>query len=358
MGKMVLVAVIGVMLVSEVVGNWSALREKYDVEYWQDVFLDSQVTRGGKARNVLSDYDLYAIVGYKYLHGDSPMNLHPEVPPLGKQIIGLGILLFGNQNLINFYIGLACLGLVYLLGRQLFGQSAPALASVLVLAVNGEFRHLLSSSNLDIPQLFFLLLSVAAFVKGIKVRYWFWLSSFSLGLMMATKFYFNGLILMGVYILCLLILRRFEVFIRYIVSLIFVPLGYVLPYIPALIYQPDLIYFLKFQRWMTSWWAGNAGGTWGSIFPLIFTGWWKTWWGETTDYIRVQEWDITWPILTTWGLTGIVKIVRKKDSKMFLIWLWPAVYLAFLAFTTPFPRYTAALFPFWSLLTVYLLTKK
>jgi len=151
--------------------------------------------------------------------------------------------------------------------------------------------------------------------------------------------------------------QNFNVFIRYVISLVFAVVGYVVSYVPGLIHHPDLLDFLKFQRWLASWWAGNTAGQVGDIYNIIFTGSWKAWWTAVPTIIRVEEWNITWPVLATLGTTSLLKIIKTRNFKVFLLWLWPAMYLLFLTFTAPFPRYTVMLFPFWALLTVYMFKK-
>lgn len=355
MGKQLLPVILILTLAPWIWQNRQVWLAKYDVPYWQDAFEDSQIVRGDKARAWLSDYDLYAIVGYKYWRGDNPMNLHPEVPPLGKYLIGASILVFGNPAVMNLILGMAGLFLLYLTARQLDMSAAAAWAGILLVSLDQNFRTLLATSNLDIPHLFWLSLSLFSFLKSASSPRWFWLSSFSLGLMMATKFYFTGLLLLGVYLLVLLVRRHFPNFIVYVSSLIFVPLGYVLAYVPALIYRPDVIGWLRFQRWLTGWWAGNATAPWGGIFPLLLAGRWHTWWSQRA-VILPGEWSVLWPLTAALGLAAVVKIASRRRLPLFLIWLWPVVYLAWLSFTSVFPRYLVALTPFLSMLTVYLIS--
>src|SRR3990170_4945370 len=216
MKSWILLGLIICSLVSFILANRMIWLEKYDVSYWQDAFEDSQIVRGDKARDWLSDYDVYAIVGYKYWHGDDPLHFHTEAPPLGKQIIGLSIELFGNQNMMSLLLGLGCLGLLYVLGLQVFGLSTPALGAVLLLSVDPQFREMVLSSNLDIQQLFWLLVSLTSFIAGLSRPKWFYLASFSLGLFMTTKIYFSGLVVLATYLGYLFLLGNFSIFITYV----------------------------------------------------------------------------------------------------------------------------------------------
>lgn len=353
--KVLFIGTIAIYLTGFILRNQSVWTKKYDVEYWQDAFLDSQIQRGDKARNWMSDYDVYAILGYKYVNGEDPLALgNPEAPPLGKLMIGLSIKVFGNQNIGSLIFGIGGLSALYLLGKELFKKPEWAALPVLLLLLNGSFMTSLVSSNLDIIQTFFLIVSLLYLVKSKDNNLYYCIAMFMVGLLMATKYFVNGAVLILVMLIYTLIQGIFEKFIFFLTSLIYTIYGFIISYITVLVRNPDPISFVKFQLWLLEWWIGGAHSVWGSIFPMIFLGKWRTWWRGVPSFIHFNEWDITWPLLAFFGLISIVKIIKKKDMQMFLVWLWPATYLGFLTFSTPFPRYTLALFPFWCLTTVYL----
>ena len=192
----------------------------YNIGFWQHEFLNTQIVKGDKAKRWYSDTEIYAITGYKYIRGENPTQIHPEVPPAGKLLIGGSIILFGNENLGNLILGFASLVLIYLLGRHMFsGHSPAALLAVLLTSLDPGFRASLTTANIDIPQLLFLLFSLWAFLKAQDNPFWFGFSSFGLGLMMATKFYATAGVLFAVYCVFLLIKGRFKPFIYFFISL-------------------------------------------------------------------------------------------------------------------------------------------
>lgn len=333
----------------------SKFSAKYDTAYWQKEFPFSQVVMGGKATHFLSDEELYAILGYKYVRGEDPAKLHAEVPPLGKYLIGLSIITFGNENIVNLILGLLSLILLYQIGLVVLKQKTLALLAVLLESLDSEFRYLVTTSNLDVPQIFLISFSMLMFIKGLKNHRLLPLASLSLGLLMATKFYFNGILLGFVYFLFLLINRKFTPFVHFTLSLPWIAVGYILPYLVTIVKNPDIIEFLKFQRYLTSWWAGNARVPFGGIWSIITTGWWRTWW-EGPTYIKVAEWNFLWPTVTALGLLSIIKIIKSKNQAARLSWLWCATYLTFASFISAFPRYLLAVFPFLSVLAIFWLT--
>jgi hypothetical protein len=326
-----------------VVGNFILVNKfvyftKYNISYWQKEFSFSQVAKS-KPEHFLSDYELYSIVGYKYWLGQNPMEMHPEVPPLGKYLVGLGIVLFENNSIMNLVLGLACLLFVYLLAKETTESSGVALLSVLLLSVDQLFVEHLTTANIDIPQLLFLLISLWAFNRKNYI-----LASVGMGLMMGTKFYLNGLILMGVYFLYLLIMQEFRPFMLYVLSLPFLVIAYLVTYTYSFYLGTGFWEFIKFQRWLGDWWAGNARVPWGGILEVIFIGKWHTWW-DGSKYIPVPNWSVLWPITMIGGIFGL-------NKKTLLLWLWVLTYLVFLTLTSPFPRYMIAILPFATILAL------
>ena len=323
----------------------------YDTRFWQNEFPKTQLVIGDKADRFYSDTELYAILGYKYALGQNPVTMHPEVPPLGKQIIGAGIILFRNQNLASLLLGLGGLSLLYLIGLKVSPSRTVVLLTVLLVSLDRVFHTLISDSYIDTPQLFLFLLSLYLFLSSLTNQRRFILASLSLGLMMATKFYFNGLLLLAVYLIYLTLQRNFRIFMGFTLSLPAVAIGYLLPYTYSFITGFGLTDWIRLQRWMTSWWAGNARVPWGGIFSIIFTGNWHTWWGNR-DIIAVGEWTPLWPLAAVLGFISIFQIIKNRNYPGLLLWLWCIFYLLFLSVTSPFPRYLILLMPFLYLLTL------
>jgi len=346
-----------VFFASFVAAGWSKYTTPYNLDYWQQEFSISQIVLGNKARHFFSDSELYAILGYKYVTGQDPAKMHAEVPPLGKLIQGWGIVTFGNEKIANLILGLGTVVLVGLLAFQVTGSHAASAASALLYALNSQFLELLSDSNIDIPMVFFLLLSQIAFLKGLRRPKWFILASLSMGWLMATKFYFNGLILFGVNSLALLLYQQFKSFVAYIASLPLVLAGFAMPYAQTFYHDPNPYHFIQLQSWITGWWAGNARVPWGRIFPMLFVGKWYTWW-KGPPVIPITYWDFTWPLLAITGILGGMKSVLSRNLGVGYLFLWVGAFVGFLSFTSPFPRYLVAVFPYLIILTVYLFTHR
>lgn len=314
--------------------------------YWENSFQNSQVIYGGKAKYTLSDYDLYAIVGYKYWHGDSPTKLHPEVPPLGKLIIGASITFFSDQTLFNFLSGLSCLCLLYFIASFLEINLVFRSVFMLLLVTDKLFIESMTTSNLDIFQLNFVLLAFYTYLHRKFAFTWLFV-----GLLMTVKIFVPGLILSGLMIGHTLYVYGFSGFINLIKFLPAMIVGYLLPYSSAILSQ-SAFEFIKFQRWLISWWAGSSKTPPGGILSIIYNGSWQTWWGKK-EIIFVVSWSPLWPISIVGGLSSLFRIISLK-SNWSLIWGWLAAYLTFLFLISPFPRYLVLVIPFSYLLTTKL----
>src|SRR3989344_4620992 len=69
--------------------------QSFDPKVAEDRYLNSSYGKI-RASYILSDEELYATEGYFLVRGRDLHQLTPGHPPLGKYIIGLSILIFGN----------------------------------------------------------------------------------------------------------------------------------------------------------------------------------------------------------------------------------------------------------------------
>lgn len=343
-----------VLIIFNILSLSDRLFTAYPANYWSHQFSKSQIVIGDKAPYFFSDSQLYAILGYKYLRGDLPTNLHPEVPPLGKMLIGTSIFLFKNENIASFLFSLCNLILIYLLGRFIGLPGQWSVLSLILLSLDLQFWDLATSSMLDMFLLTFLLISFLSFYKGQKNPRWFLLSSLFLGFMAGTKLYFTALLAMAVCILTMVFSGSFKMFIRHIISLPVFLLGFFLPYMTSFFSGMGIMEFIRFQRWLTSWWAGNSKIPFGGIFPIIFLNRWYTWWGSR-EVISVSGWNLLWPITAILAYLSPLKLIKSQNTLLLSIELWIFGYLIFMSITSPFPRYLLLLFPFWLVLALKLI---
>jgi len=140
----------------------------------------------GNVNWFISDSDIYAIAGWKYVNGATPYDFNIEHPPLAKYLIGLSELVFGNQNTMSVIFGVLSLLIVYGLAKKVMLDPIFSLVPVYMLSLERLYLELSSTSMLDIYLIFFLLLSVHLFTTR-KSNFRTLLASATLGLAMACK---------------------------------------------------------------------------------------------------------------------------------------------------------------------------
>src|SRR3990167_8189705 len=129
--------------------NRAVFFSKFDEVYWKDKYEHSQWKLPLSVRT-LGDDGLYLYEGFRLIHGGDPTLLNAEVPPLGKYLIGLSILLFGNGHWYGFIVNASVIFLVYLLTKNMFVTALVATDPL----ITSQFPL----TMLDSLQLMFLLL--------------------------------------------------------------------------------------------------------------------------------------------------------------------------------------------------------
>lgn len=126
-------------------------------------------------------------------------------PPLGKWIIGFGMWLFGSENSYSWRIstallGIAAVGILFLIAKQLFKSTAWALSAAFLFAIDGHAIVLARTALLDNSLMFFALLAFYFLLKDQQLRnidatIWFrpWLIASGVALGAATAVKWSGL---------------------------------------------------------------------------------------------------------------------------------------------------------------------
>src|SRR3989344_5051910 len=73
-----------------------------------------------KKGGFIPDETLYSFNGGALVQGTSPILVNPEIPPVGKYLIGLSILFFNNEHIIILFSAVISLIMLFLIGRQIF----------------------------------------------------------------------------------------------------------------------------------------------------------------------------------------------------------------------------------------------
>jgi len=344
------------------ISHRSTYLSSFDPQFWLNRYQQSTYVKGDKGEVILSDAEYYRIRGYLYLKDlVSPADLAPSHPPLGQYLLGLSIFIYGNPFVISFIFGAIAILLIFLLALKL--SSRPWIALLVSLAVFFEpmFNASLTDSMLDLFLLVFSLATIYYYLRWLDHPRFLYLllSQFMLGLSFATKFFPTTLPLFSALMLTTLFTKDFQRFKSHIVSLIFIPLAYLLGHFTYFFHQTSLLEFFRFQRYINAWWAGSPQVAPFSVWDLIYFNRWHTWWGSQS-ILPSQDWWAGWPILISAGLLSLPLLhLLKRRSFLSLLPLYATLFFSLILFSfeAVYPRHLFLVLPLCYLLLVNVIKK-
>jgi hypothetical protein len=303
----------------------------FNIASLEDKYFTSSYILGDKASHTLSDADLYVVEGNMLVNqGKDLEKLTPGHPPLGKYIIGLSQKFFHNPYVFQFVSFALVLFVFFNLSNSLFLTLILSFEPLLVSQIN--------KTLLDTYLLVFQLAAIWFFLKFLKQKKPKFATalfiSFFIGLSLATKFFPVSFPLVVSLVLFTLISGNFKKFTQLTLSLPFAGLAFLLGHLSYFVHHPSLILFIKYIRYQINWWAGSPQVAPFSIFKIIFSNQWSTWWGE--GIIKVKDWWLGWPILTSLALVSF-------QNKFLFVYL--IISLFFLSFQAVFPRHLLSIMP-------------
>lgn len=343
--------------------NLSKFTEKFDPKKYEEKYNKSQYVIPN-SKNPISDAELYAYAGYKYIIGENPLYLNAEHLTVGKYLIGLSTVIFNNENystllviilfiLISFY-------LIFNLTKSLL------LSSFLILLITSDSfikDSLISSPLLDIYQLFFFFISLIFFINWHQNKKIIYLISAGifLGLFSASKFYLATLIILCTYFIFLIITKKesLKKNLFYLISIMFfLIITFTATYTISFIKGSTINEFIKSQKWIFNFWRFNSLNNVdakGNFLNLILFNKWKIWW-DNKHFINYKDWNLSWPIFYITGLfMSILNLVNFKkqkskltilDNYLLIISIWIINYSFYLYFIPIYPRYLILIYPF------------
>lgn len=306
--------------------------EPFDSIHVGKVYSQSQYVIGNASKEGIGDDWLYAFAGYYYLfQGGDVSSVNFEHPPLGKYLIGLSILFFGNENVINIFYFTFLLFLTYKISRILNNNSLLALLSVTVLSYDPLFLDNLPRSMLDLPFTLFFIGGVYFFLKGLWKANNYYFSFIFWGMAFSTRFFPALVIIYAYMILTVLILQKKHIR-QFIFASASVPLIYLIAHISFFVYHPSLIEFLRHKKWMLAWFTGTPVLT-GNILRVIFTGMYLD---STKVLVREAHWVPVIPLVVILAITYFRKkmLKLKKYHNLAVVYGICVIYLIYLTVLT------------------------
>lgn len=326
--KFIFIAII-IRLAIFIVVNQDFFTRKFDLTYISDTYSKSQYVLGPASKNGIGDDGLYTFAGYYYLFqkGDvSAVNF--EHPPLGKYLIGLSLLIFKNENIINIIYFVILLITTYRLGQILLKDRLLSLISAGILAADPLFLDNLIRSLLDLPFTLFSTLAVYFFILGLQKPKYNYLSMLFWGAAFSTRF-FPFMVIIFCFLLAVTFFYKRKNLRIFLFSSLLIPIIYLTSHISFFVYHPSFIEFLRHKKWMLSWFAGSKKIV-GNIWINIFTGYYF----DTTDkLVRNNLWFLAVPMTVTLALLQFKKLVLKNIGMLIIYWTC-LLYLIYLTFLT------------------------
>ncbi|MBI2405417.1 glycosyltransferase family 39 protein [Candidatus Gottesmanbacteria bacterium] len=324
--------------------NRALLTSRFDAAYWKDRYKHSQWQLPVSSRTI-GDDGLFLYEGYRLVKGDNPADYNAEVPPLGKYLIGLSIVIFGNGHWYGFIIATLTIITFFALAKLLFKNTVANLAVTLLFLTDPLLTSQFPLTMLDSLQLFFLLgtflfltritttkrpSSLLAIALGI-----------SFGLFSAAK---TPVFSPVIGIILLIILWKS----RHSTKTILFFLGgafaaYLAPYIPYFLQGHSFIEWIGVQKWMMGFFQSSllSPNTGSAITTLLF---------NRTQNLFTHVWELgtlwspSWPLIT---LIGIGILLHGKLNRRFIPVAVSTLLLLIILSVIPFwIRYLLLVLPF------------
>lgn len=345
---------------SELLSFWSGQQR----QQLNDLYSNSQYILG-EAGEKIDDETLYLYAGMVYAHGENPVEVNFEHPPLGKYLWGWSWRYFGNPYFLNPLVVLLALLMFYLLGRQLglpdwtliVGQALL----IILLQPSSLLRSLLDTQLFALSLTFFVLL-----FSKLPPLYRSLLGGVVLGMLASIKYPLPNL-LPFILVLGLLSTTMKK---RYFLplSLIVAALVYLLSYWAYFASGKNLLDWFSFEKYRLSWWLNDRAQRFYLIWQVLFLGKSHAWW-QGGGWHDDGGWSPILPITFIISLFSLFVTAAenkfrlwsccRRRSQFCLLTIYSFIFLLLYTIgSAPYARYLYLLFPIWYFLSSKLFLAK
>ena len=268
----------------------------YDYSYFGKLYSQSQYIKGSASEGGIGDDGLYAFAGYYYITGGDISRVSFESPPLAKYLIGVSIILFHNELVINLFYAVILLITVYQLGILLTGDRLIAATSAVLTIIDPLFTNQYAFSMLDLPMTLLFLGGLVFYLYGSKQKNpyrEFFISALFFALSFTTRFF--PILPLLLLILGMNLVKRgrrhwlsFSIFICLVL-----PLTYIIVHLQYIL-SHSFMDFLHYQYWIIRWRFGEPFVV-GNMLTTILTGYYRSWWQQNL-WLRRTDWSLLVPV--------------------------------------------------------------
>lgn len=322
-------------------GDWG----RVDINKLQTQFDHSQYcVPTCEFRGNIDDPELYTLSGYRYIQGVSPEAINPELQPLTKYLFGLSTHIFSTPLPAQFIFGLLTLLLLTILARRVMPYPT-ALLPALLLSLDPLFKDQLITPYLDLSVAMWVLV-LLYLLSHKQHRHNTLYLGLTLGALALSKSFSLGA-------LCALLLipafgTKYWSYLRIAIIGLFI---YLLAYLPVFL-QSGIMGIVELHIGTLRLYRGYVPEyPKGEIMRIIFTGQWRTWWGDK-GLIASPFHSWLWPASTLATIFALTK--KKLRAVVSLHLLWVILALAFISLRLVFPRYLLPALP--SLYLIFITT--
>jgi len=323
--------------------------EKFDIVKQEEIYKYSQYNvPKNEFRGNIDDPELFSLAGVHYLRGDDPTGINFEQQPLTKYFFGLSILLFGNAAVIQLFLGLATLFILYKLSLSVFNNNILAILPAVLLSFDFLFKEQISRVYLDLFMTLNVLIFFWLFLKSLKNQKLIFLTFIWLGIVGLSKSYFF-IPVTFIPVFAHLFLFEKNKLLKYLKQSYWVAISYLAGYLMYFGYHnfPDFINLhVNIVRLYRSYVPEYPKG---EIFRIIFTNQWRKWFGDF-GLMPANTWSLLWPLGFIFTL---FTLFLPRNKTIILLLVWCVVYTGIISTRLVFPRYLLPVLPVVYILLVY-----
>lgn len=357
MKKITLLLAILIVIVRQLVTFSNSPFQSTNYRELNDIWLHSQynLEKGWEFYGNMSDEDLRSLAALEYIKGKDPSRVNFEDPPLAKYLFGISEVFLGNILIIQYLFSSGVLIITYLISERVGFSKILSIAPLLLLAFDPLFIERSQGVNLDMPQLFFILMAFFLLIREPESKREFMALGLAIGMVMASKVFFAGLLLLA-FIMLVIWLRRKAHKILSLLTVIFVSFAfYLFSFSVYFFYHGIFDFFLLHIKILRMYRSYLPDYPWFEIFRIIILGKWKTWFAEPIIQ-PVKEYWIAWPISAFMTLMLLLRVMSNRyrlEKPIYILLGWVVVYFLFQSIHVVFPRYLLAALPFLYILSTY-----
>lgn len=275
--------------------------QKFDYSYSKDLYDHSQWTLARTVRSVSDDQE-YQIAGYDAIVNGELYRVTPEVPPLGKYLIGLSIILFKNAQIMSLIFYIFSIFIFYYLAYLVLKNDQLTKIATVIFMTEPLLFSQATISMMDLPLLITLMIHCIFLLKLLKnaeTKNSFTKdlpllvgAGFSLGAFLSVKIGFFALVIIAADIFILLKNRKISYFVHILLGSF---LFYFASYLPFFMRGHSFLELLKAQKWMIIWYlSSEVKPLLGMPLISLSLGLYKNW-SKGSQFNRISEWTILWP---------------------------------------------------------------